>query len=171
MIASLGSVWLPKTKVCDCKICWFISVTAKKENEKLNQCVIATIWRAWLQTRSYVCCKNTWHCLCACKATWLFRIWLQAWVVCHCKKLKCVIAQPVFLWIQYSLCACICRKKCIKHKLLKMSLWLFATSCYMWLHCDMSAVAIKMEWWNRNSKFWCAGRGCQGMQIAVWWAA
>jgi hypothetical protein len=29
MIASLGSVWLQKTKVCDCKICWFISVTEK----------------------------------------------------------------------------------------------------------------------------------------------
>jgi hypothetical protein len=24
-------------------------VTAKKKKEKLNQCVIATIWRAWLQ--------------------------------------------------------------------------------------------------------------------------
>jgi hypothetical protein len=28
------------------KSCWFIFVTAKKEKEKLNQCVIATIWRA-----------------------------------------------------------------------------------------------------------------------------
>jgi hypothetical protein len=46
MIAILGSVSLQKTKVCDCKICWFISVTAKKEKEKLNKCVIATIWRA-----------------------------------------------------------------------------------------------------------------------------
>jgi hypothetical protein len=43
-----------KTKVCDCKnylkVCdsknyWFIYVTAKKKKE-LNQCVIATIWRA-----------------------------------------------------------------------------------------------------------------------------
>jgi hypothetical protein len=40
-----GSVWLQKTKVCDCKNCWFISVT-KKEKEKLNQYLIATIWRA-----------------------------------------------------------------------------------------------------------------------------
>jgi hypothetical protein len=46
MIASLGTVWLQKTKVCHCKSCWFISVTAKKKKEKLNQCVIATIWRA-----------------------------------------------------------------------------------------------------------------------------
>jgi hypothetical protein len=46
MIASLGSVWLQKTKVCHYKNCWFISVTAKKEKEKLNQCVIATICRA-----------------------------------------------------------------------------------------------------------------------------
>jgi hypothetical protein len=45
MIASLGSVWLQKTKVCHYKNCWFISVTAKKK-KKLNQCVIATIWRA-----------------------------------------------------------------------------------------------------------------------------
>jgi hypothetical protein len=36
---------IAKTKVCDCKICWFIYVTAKKGKEKLNQCVIATIWR------------------------------------------------------------------------------------------------------------------------------
>jgi hypothetical protein len=31
MIASLGSKSLQKTKVCHCKICWFISVTAKKK--------------------------------------------------------------------------------------------------------------------------------------------
>jgi hypothetical protein len=43
MIASLGSKRLQKTKVCHCKICWFISVTAKKEKEKLSPCVIATI--------------------------------------------------------------------------------------------------------------------------------
>jgi hypothetical protein len=42
MIASLCSVWLQKLLVyfCDCK---------KKKKEKLNQCVIATIWPAWLQ--------------------------------------------------------------------------------------------------------------------------
>jgi hypothetical protein len=28
------------------KNCWFISVPAKKKKEKLNQCVIATIWHA-----------------------------------------------------------------------------------------------------------------------------
>jgi hypothetical protein len=41
MIASLCSVWLQNLLVyfCDCN----------KEKEKLNQCVIATIWRAWLQ--------------------------------------------------------------------------------------------------------------------------
>jgi hypothetical protein len=31
IIASLGSKWLQKTKVCHCKNCWFISVTAKKK--------------------------------------------------------------------------------------------------------------------------------------------
>jgi hypothetical protein len=33
MIASLSSKWLQKTKVCHCKICWFISVTAKKKKK------------------------------------------------------------------------------------------------------------------------------------------
>jgi hypothetical protein len=53
----------------------------KKEKEKLNQYLIATIWRAWLQP-GVMCVakkKKTWLCLCACKATWLFGIWLQAW--------------------------------------------------------------------------------------------
>jgi hypothetical protein len=61
-------------------------VTAKKEKEKLNQCVIATIWRAWLQPVVMCGCKKkTWLCLCGWKATWLFGIWLQAWVVCDWK--------------------------------------------------------------------------------------
>jgi hypothetical protein len=36
------------------------------------------------------------------KETWLFWIWLQAWVVSDCKKLKCVIAKTagLFLWLQ-----------------------------------------------------------------------
>jgi hypothetical protein len=41
MIPNLGSKWLQKTKVSHCKICWFISVTARKEKRKLNQYVIA----------------------------------------------------------------------------------------------------------------------------------
>jgi hypothetical protein len=113
----LFGIWLQAWVVCDCKICWFISVTAKKEKEKLNKCVIATIWRPWLQTRSYVCCKKTWLCLCACKATWLFGIWLHAWIVRHCKKLKCVIAQPA--------CVCDCKKlKCVIAKSAGLFLWL-----------------------------------------------
>jgi hypothetical protein len=86
MIASLCSVWLQNLLVyfCDCK----------KEKEKLNQCVIATLWRAWLQPGVMCVAKReTWLCLCACKATWLFRKWLQAWVVSDWKKLKCVIAK------------------------------------------------------------------------------
>jgi hypothetical protein len=54
-----------------------------------------------IATRSYVCCNmETWLRLCACKATWLFGIWLQAWVVSDCKKLKCLIAKSagLFLW-------------------------------------------------------------------------
>jgi hypothetical protein len=43
MIASLGSVWLQKTKVCHCKKLLVYFCDCKKE--KLNQCVIATIWR------------------------------------------------------------------------------------------------------------------------------
>jgi hypothetical protein len=45
---------------------------------------------------------ETWLCLCACKATWLFGMWLQTWVVSDCKKLKCLIAKSagLFLWLQ-----------------------------------------------------------------------
>jgi hypothetical protein len=60
---------------------------------------------AWLiATSSYVWLhkKKTWLCLCGWKATWLFGIWLRAWVVCDCKKLKCLIAKSagLFLWLQ-----------------------------------------------------------------------
>jgi hypothetical protein len=140
---NLFCVWLQKTKVCDCKICWFISVTAKKEKEKLNKCVIATIWRAWLQNRSYVCCKKTWLCLCACKATWLFGIWLQAWIVCHCKKLKCVIAQPVFYEFNIVdvLASAEKNKKCFKHKLLK-----WACDCLQQcVTCDCIVICLRLQ--------------------------
>jgi hypothetical protein len=56
-----------------------------------------------IATRSYVYCKmETWLCLFACKATWLFGIWFQTWVVSDCKKLKCPIAKSagLFLWLQ-----------------------------------------------------------------------
>jgi hypothetical protein len=79
----LFGIWLQAWVVCDCKNCWFISVLQKIKKE-LNQCVIATIWRAWLQPGVMCGCK-TWLCLCGWKATWLFGIWLQAWVVCDCK--------------------------------------------------------------------------------------
>jgi hypothetical protein len=102
MIASLGSKWLQKTKVCDCKISWFIYVTAKKKKKNWTS--------VWLQLFGVRDCnqelcvlqRETWLCLCACKATWLFRKWLQAWVVCGCKKLKCVIEKTagLFLWLQ-----------------------------------------------------------------------
>jgi hypothetical protein len=90
MIASLGSLWLQKLKLVIAKSCWFISVTQKKKKKtkpvcdcKKLACVIAT------------------RELCVI-ATWLFGIWLQAWVVCDCKKLKCVIAKSagLFLWLQ-----------------------------------------------------------------------
>jgi hypothetical protein len=48
---------LQKLKVCDCKNCWFISVTAKKKKE-LNHCVIATIWRDRLQPVVMCGCKK-----------------------------------------------------------------------------------------------------------------
>jgi hypothetical protein len=79
MIASLGSVWLQKLK-----------------------CVIATSWLGLLKPGVMCGCKKPWLCLCGWKATWLFGIWSQAWVVCDCKKLKCVIAKSagLFLWLQ-----------------------------------------------------------------------
>jgi hypothetical protein len=60
---------------------------------------------AWvIATRDYVRLqkKETWLCLCACKATWWFGIWLQTWVASDCKKLKCLIAESagLFLWLQ-----------------------------------------------------------------------
>jgi hypothetical protein len=94
MIASLGSVWLQKLFcVCDCKNCWlFLWLQKKKEP---NQCVIATILRACLQPGVMCGCK-IWLCLCGWKATWLFGIWLQAWVVCDCKTAgSFVIAKPI----------------------------------------------------------------------------
>jgi hypothetical protein len=110
MIASLGSVWLQNSRVVsDCKN-YFLCVIAKllvyfcdcKKKKELNQCVIATIWRVWLQLGVMCGCK-TWLCLCGWKATWLLGIWLQAWVVCDCKNyFLCVIAKTVglFLWLQ-----------------------------------------------------------------------
>jgi hypothetical protein len=81
MIAILGSVWLQKQQgrkwlrklftVCHCKNLLVYFCDCKKEKEKLNQCVIATIWRAWLQTRSYVCCKKTWLCEASPHQRWL----------------------------------------------------------------------------------------------------
>jgi hypothetical protein len=104
-LQSWGSVWLQKQQgrkwlrklftVCDCKIYWFISVTAKKEKENWTN--------VWLQLFGMSDCKKeTWFCLCGWKATWLFGIWLQAWVVCDCKKLKCLIAKSagLFRWLQ-----------------------------------------------------------------------
>jgi hypothetical protein len=67
MIASLGSKWLQKTKVCHCKkLLLYFCDCKKKEKEKLRQCVIANIWRAWLQPGIMCGCKKneTWYCLC-----------------------------------------------------------------------------------------------------------
>jgi hypothetical protein len=101
MIASLGSVWLQKLKCVIAKAAGLF-LWLQKRKRKLNQCVIATSWRAWLQPGVMCGCKKPWLCLCGWKATWLFGIWLQAWVVCDCKKLKCVIAKSagLFLWLQ-----------------------------------------------------------------------
>jgi hypothetical protein len=119
VILGYFGIWLQSWVVCDCKNSRVVS-----DCENYLQCVIAKAAGLflWLQkrkrktepvcdcnylacviaTRSYVCCKKTWLCLCACKATWLFGIWLQAWIVCDCKKLKCVIAKSasLFLWLQ-----------------------------------------------------------------------
>jgi hypothetical protein len=94
MIASLGSKWLQKLKVCHCKNCWFISVTAKKEKRN---------WASvWLQLFSVRDCNQE-KCAVAKKRTWLCCVvekrnlvvwnmiaslgskWLQKTKVCHCK--------------------------------------------------------------------------------------
>jgi hypothetical protein len=66
----LFDIWLQAWVVCDCKN-YFLCVIAKttgyfcdcKRKKELNHCVIATIWRAWLQPAVFCGCK-TWLCLC-----------------------------------------------------------------------------------------------------------
>jgi hypothetical protein len=104
MIAILGSVWLQKTKVFDCKICWFIFVTAKKKKKNWTSVRLQQFGvRDCNQEKCAVAKKkNLTLSVWLKKETWLFGIWLQAWVVCDCKKLKCVIAKTagLFLWLQ-----------------------------------------------------------------------
>jgi hypothetical protein len=96
MIASLDSVSLQKTKVFDCKICWFISVTAKKKKKNWTSVRLQLFGVRDCKPGVMCVAKKPDFVFVLAKDTWLFGIWLQAWIVCHCKKLKCVIAQPVF---------------------------------------------------------------------------
>jgi hypothetical protein len=86
LIVCFCNLWLKTPQlnfvlVSDCTNVWL-----QKRKRKPNQCVIATIWRAWLQPGVMCGCKKkTWLCLCGWKATWLFGIWLQAWVMCDYK--------------------------------------------------------------------------------------
>jgi hypothetical protein len=57
--------------VCDCKNFWFISVPAKKG--KLNQCVIAAIWHAFLQPVVMCGCKK--------KENLTLSVWLKSYLV------------------------------------------------------------------------------------------
>jgi hypothetical protein len=72
MIASLSSVWLQTTgSLCDCKLFLCVSlqtllVVLWLQKKSLNQCVIATILRVWLQPEVICGCK-TWLCLCGWK--------------------------------------------------------------------------------------------------------
>jgi hypothetical protein len=78
-------------------------VTAKKKKKK-NRASVSLQLFGVRDCNQEICtvAKKTWLCLCACKATWLFGIWLQVWVVSDCKKLKCLIAKSagLFLWLQ-----------------------------------------------------------------------
>jgi hypothetical protein len=73
MITSLGSVWLQNSRVIsDCKTIFCVWLQKLlvyfcnwKEKKELNQCVIATIWRVWLQP-GVICGCKTWLCLCGC---------------------------------------------------------------------------------------------------------
>jgi hypothetical protein len=135
MIASLSSVWLQNSKVVyGCKN-YFLCVIAKTagyyydcRKKELNQCVFATILRAWLQPEVICGCK-TWLCLCGWKATWLFGIWLQAWVVCDCKNyFVCVIANTAgyFMTAKKPEAVCDCNYFACA----------IPTRSYLWLHHD-----------------------------------
>jgi hypothetical protein len=156
MIASLGSVWLQKQqgrkwlqklfKVCDCKNFWFISVTAKKKKKELNQCVIATIWRAWLQPGVMCGCKKIWLCLCGWKTTWLFGIWLQVWVVCDCKTKVCDCKNCWFISVT-------AKKKKRTEPVCDCNYLtcVIATRSYVWLQKNLTlSVWLKSYWviWN-----------------------
>jgi hypothetical protein len=52
-----GCKWLQKTKVCHCKNCWFIFVTAKKRKRKTEPVCDCNYLACVIATRSYVCCK------------------------------------------------------------------------------------------------------------------
>jgi hypothetical protein len=112
----LFGIWLQAWVASDCKKAKSVSLQKLlvyfcdcKKKEKLNKCTIATIWRAWLQQFGVRDCNNltgvrlqTLSVWVEKKETRLFGIWLQAWVIKNCKKLKCLIARTagLFLWLQ-----------------------------------------------------------------------
>jgi hypothetical protein len=108
----LFGIWLQAWVVSDCKkLKCVIAKTAglflwlqKKRKRKTEPVCDCNYLACVIATRNYVRLqkKETWLCLCDCKATWLFGIWLQTWVVSDCKKLKCMIAKSagLFLWLQ-----------------------------------------------------------------------
>jgi hypothetical protein len=141
MIASLGSVWLQKTKVCDCKNCCFISVTSKKRKIELVfdfnylACVIAT--------GSYVCCKKRNLTLSVCLQSYLV-IWNMIASLGQCKKCKKLlgylgnmIASLCSVWLQKLLVYfCACKKEKRKIEPVCDCNYLscvIATSNYVWL--------------------------------------
>jgi hypothetical protein len=108
----LFGIWLQAWVVSDCKkLKCVIAKTdglflwlQKKRKRKTEPVCDCNYLACLIATRDYVRLQKKNLTLSAWlkKETWLFGIWLQAWVVGDCKKLKCVIAKTagLFLWLQ-----------------------------------------------------------------------
>jgi hypothetical protein len=127
--------------VCHCKHSWLFLDCKKKE---LNQSVITTILRAWLQPEVICGCK-TWLCLCSWKILGYFvwviaslgSVWLQnSMVVCDCKKLFCL---------------CDCNQKLF---VVAKSVWVCVVENYLviWLFMIASLSSVWLQ--NQHFRLW-----------------
>jgi hypothetical protein len=139
--------------MCDCKN-YFVCVIAKTVGyfviaKKNWTSVFATIFRAWLQPEKLSVVAKP-DCVCVVGATWLFGEWLQAWVVCDCKR------QQVRLWLQKLFCVCHWKNCWIFYDWKKEEpnsvcdcnyfACVIATRSYLWLQNLTVSVWLKGTW-------------------------
>jgi hypothetical protein len=113
-----------------------IFMIAKKQ--ELNQCVITTILRAWLQQEVICGCKpltvyvvEIYLVICYMIAS-LCSVWLQKlFCVCDCNYFTCVIATRSYLWLQ-NLTVSVWLK----------STWLFGIRLQAWVVCDCKTAGL-----------------------------